>query len=160
MVQSYDTWQNINLLIQKGKYDATKSYWGFQDFTQLCNLFAKDLSYLNLSHNCNRWHLQQTKKAQDCWKLISWIKLWFVLSKENFVLKSTFHRCYCGLSTTSRVIIATFVPAAVSVGASFCMDAVWEWEDTNIRWHTEKYNIGKIQIWEWEDTNIRWHTEK
>ena len=28
------------------------------------------------------------------------------------------------------------------------MDAVWEWEDTNIRWHTEK-------IWECEDANMR-----
>ena len=40
------------------------------------------------------------------------------------------------------------------------MDAVWEWEDTNIRWHTEKYEYGRRQIWEWEDTNIRWRTEK
>ena len=74
MVQSYYTWQNINLLSMhhQGKYDVW-SYWGFQHFTQLCNLLAKDSSHM-IQH-CHQ-DICKTKQAQDCQKkLILWIQL-------------------------------------------------------------------------------------
>ena len=129
MVQSYYTWKNINLLSMhhQGKYDVW-SYWGFQHFTQLCNLLAKDSSHM-IQH-CHQ-DICKTKQAQDCQK-----NLFYVFNFSFFNRQSTFHGCYCGL-WKCRVIIATCVPTTATVGPPFVW-MVWEWEDTNIRWHRKK----------------------
>ena len=93
-------------------------------FSKIFNNYAICLNLIWSCHTqCNGWHLQK----QVCWKLILWIEICLFCQKG----KSTFQCCYCGLST-SRVIIATFVPATnLLVGASF----VWM-----------PYENGKIQI--------------
>ena len=59
-----------------------------------------------------------------------------------FNRQSTFHGCYCGL-WKCRVIIATCVPTTATVGPPFVW-MVWEWEDTNIRWHRKKREFETI----------------
>ena len=65
--------------------------------------------------------------------------LFYGFNFSFFNRQSTFHGCYCGL-WKCRVIIATCVPTTATVGPPFVW-MVWEWEDTNIRWHRKKTRV-------------------
>ena len=154
MVQSYDTeyWFAHS---EAGKYDATWSYWGFQRFSTIMQFVW--ISFDLVTHNATD-DICKNKFAENLFyglKFVCFTKrkihlpmllLWIVNQSRN----------HCN-------VCACYQPIG---GGVFCMDAVWEWEDTNIRWHTEKYG-SKIwkwedrykmkhrQIWVWEKTNMR-----
>ena len=107
-------------------------------FSKIFNNYAICLNLIWSCHTqCNGWHLQK----QVCWKLILWIEI-CLFSKKKIHLPMLLlwivnqSRNHCN-------VCACYQPIG---GGVFCMDAVWEWEDTNIRWHTEKYGSTNLRM--------------
>ena len=120
MVQSYDTWQMIHLLIHK----ANTMLGIIEVFNSLHNyaFCLKHFFWCCRTHNVHPMTFAKQNRQEITWKLILWIKMFSLRKSANLlvcVFSSLPRHCYCG---TCRVIIATFVPA--NSGPPFCMDAM------------------------------------
>ena len=121
--------QNIDLLIQK---QANMMLLGLIEVFNILHNYAICSQKIHLT-----WYSTVIKTfAKQNRHKIAKKNLFCVFNFSFFNRQSTFHGCYCGL-WKCRVIIATCVPTTATVGPPFVW-MVWEWEDTNIRWHRKK----------------------
>ena len=120
MVQAYDTWQMIHLLIHKAN-----TMLGIIEVFNSSHNYAFCLIHFFWccrTRNVHPMTFAKQNRQEITWKLILWIQIVSLRKSANLlvcVFSSLPRHCYCG---TCRVIIATFVPAIS--GPPFCMDAM------------------------------------